>query len=138
MAEYDNPWTWRGEPFTDPTGWHGFVYLITNLVDGRRYVGRKYLWRRIAPLKGKKRRRTVQSDWRDYYGSSDTLKADVERLGKHSFSRQILSLHKTAGATNYTEVREQFVRDVLNDPTYYNETIGKWRGANLRESEYDV
>ena len=77
-----------------PEGSVGFVYLITNLTNNRKYIGKKLAQfkRTKPPLKGRKnkRRSTVESDWREYYGSSDELSADVAELGPQSFKREIL------------------------------------------------
>lgn len=133
MASYDNPWLYKGQPFeSDEIGKRfGFVYLITNLTNDRLYIGRKYFWS-TRKVKGKSRRQKSESDWKDYYGSSDDLKADVEKLGKENFKREILSLHDTKGSVNYTEIKEQFVRGVLETNLYYNTSInGKWRNVKL-------
>ena len=125
---YDNPWTFEGSVFTDDDiGDHfGFVYMITNLTDMRKYIGRKYFYT-IRKQKGKARRVRKISDWKDYYGSSDELKEDIEKTGKNHFKRMILSLHKTKGDVNYNEVKEQFINNVLEDDTFYNSNInGKW------------
>ena len=88
-------WTYQGNTLeTLPEECVGFVYLITNTTTGRMYVGKKLarFKRSRPPLKGKKnkRRHTVESDWQDYYGSSDLLTEDVNKLGKEKFTREIL------------------------------------------------
>jgi hypothetical protein len=102
----------------------GFVYLITNTTTGRMYVGKKLakFKRSRPPLKGKKnkRRHTVESDWQDYYGSSDLLTEDVNTLGKEKFKREILYFCKSKGECNYLEAKEQFARGVLESDDYYN------------------
>lgn len=125
---YENPWTFEGSVFTDNDigEFFGFVYMITNLNDGRKYIGRKYFYT-IRKQAGKSRRVRKLSDWKDYYGSSDELKEDIEKLGKNSFKRIIISLHKTKGDVNYNEVKEQFLNNVLEDDSFYNSNInGKW------------
>ena len=119
---------YNGKPFTsEDIGQHyGFVYCITNVLSGRRYIGRKYFYT-IRKQAGKSRRVRKISDWKDYYGSSDELKEDIEKIGKNHFKRMIISLHKTKGDVNYNEVKEQFINNVLEDDTYYNSNInGKW------------
>lgn len=105
----------------------GFVYLITEVDTGRMYVGKKNFWstRKLKPLKGKTRRRTVtkQSDWRDYYGSNDKLKLLVESTGGEGYDRQILKLCKSKGELSYAELEEQITRRVLFDDKYYNGII---------------
>jgi len=118
-------WTYQGNPLeTLPEECVGFVYLITNTTTGRMYVGKKLarFKRSRPPLKGKKnkRRHTVESDWQDYYGSSDLLTEDVNKLGKEKFTREILHLCKSKGECNYIEAKEQFARGVLESDDYYN------------------
>jgi len=105
----------------------GFVYLITENDTGMMYVGKKLFWKTIKrpPLKGKKRKRieTVQSDWREYFGSSDAVNLLVEEKGADAFTREILRLCKTKGEMAYHETKEQFDREVLLRDDYYNGII---------------
>ena len=127
---YENPWLYEGKPFTtdDIGDQFGFVYCITNLQTGKRYIGRKYFTSRRKP-RGGKRRVTSESDWKKYYGSSDELKSDVKRLGKEKFKREILSLRYTKGKVNFEETRQLFLNNVLTEsledgtPAYYNSNI---------------
>ena len=102
----------------------GFVYEITNIINGRKYIGKKLakFKRSRRPLKGRKnkRRYKVESDWQHYYGSSDQLLADLERIGKDKFKREILFYCKNKAELNYIEAREQFARKVLESNDYYN------------------
>lgn len=123
---YDNPWLIDDEPYIgdDIKKYYGFVYLIINKQTKRKYIGRKYFWH-FKRVKG--RRKKVESDWKEYYGSSKSLIEDVTLSGKDNFTRIILSLHKTKGDVNYYEVKEQFQRNVLETSEYYNDNInGKW------------
>jgi hypothetical protein len=128
--DYENPWIYLERPFTgsDVGDNFGFVYLITNKSNQRRYIGRKYFWSFRTP-KGKKRKVKQESDWRKYYGSCPELKEDIVKYGKQNFSRTILSLHKTKGKTNYEETRQLFTNNVLTEeldtgvPRYYNSNI---------------
>jgi len=130
LCDYENPWMWEGKPFTsDDIGDNfGFVYLISNDISGRKYIGRKVFWFHRKP-RGKKRRVKVESDWKKYYGSSDELKADLKELGAENFSRQILSLHATKGKTNFAETEALFKYNVLTEsmedgtPLFYNSNI---------------
>ena len=102
----------------------GFVYQITNITNGRMYIGKKLarFRRSRRPLKGRvnKRRYTVSSDWQDYYGSSDSLIIDINKLGKNKFKREILFYCKSKAELSYIEAREQFARKVLESNDYYN------------------
>jgi len=127
---YENPWTYQGSTFTsdDINDFFGYVYCITNLQSGKKYIGRKYFTQRRKP-RGGKRRVTSESDWKKYYGSSPELKADVKDFGKLNFKREIISLHKTLGKVNYEETRQLFLNNVLTEsldngePAYYNSNI---------------
>lgn len=106
----------------------GFVYLVTDLKNGKKYVGKKNLWsvRKLPPLKGQKRKRTKisESDWRDYFGSNEEVKLLVENDGRDRFKREILRLCKSKGEMTYFEMKEQIDREVLFRDDYYNEFIG--------------
>ena len=129
-VDYENPWIYEGRPFTsdDIGDYYGFVYCITSTSTGRKYIGRKYFVQKRKP-KGGKRRVTSESNWKQYYGSSDELKRDIRDLGRESFRREILSLHPTVGRTNYEETRQLFLNEVLTkrltdgSPAYYNSNI---------------
>ena len=129
-GDYENPWTYKGSTFTsaDIGDFFGYVYCITNLQTGKKYIGRKYFTQRRKP-RGGKRRVTSESDWKKYYGSSPELKADVKSFGKSLFKREILSLHKTLGKVNYEETKQLFLNNVLiealddGSPAYYNSNI---------------
>jgi hypothetical protein len=134
-------WTYNGNEVTEiPQEYEGFVYIITNLTDDRKYIGKKLAKFKTTkpPLKGKKnkRRGTKESDWKDYWGSSDRLNADVEKLGKDKFTREILYFCKSRGEMSYLEAREQFNRRVLETDEYYNGIINvRVGGSNiLREN----
>lgn len=84
----------------------GFVYVITNDISGKAYIGKKY----FTAIKGKKK---IESDWKRYWGSCKPLKEDIDLLGKENFSRHILSIHPTRSETDFAEVTAQFKNDVL-------------------------
>ena len=125
--DYKNPWKFKGTSVTDATAADctGFVYLITNKATGRKYIGKKLFWftkTKTKTIKGKKKkvREKISSDWKEYYGSNNELKADIEKLGTSKFKREVLYLCKTKGECTYYEAREQFLRDVLLTDSYYN------------------
>jgi hypothetical protein len=128
--DYENPWSYNNKPFSsaDIGEYFGFVYLITNNSNGRRYIGRKYFFSFRTP-KGKKRKVKSESDWKNYYGSCPELKEDIIKFGRENFSRTILSLHKTKGKTNFEETRRLFTNNVLTEsldngvPSFYNSNI---------------
>lgn len=118
-------WLYRDQPYTEIGEYYGFVYLITNNLNGRMYIGKKFFWASKRKQVNKKRKTyKVESDWKDYWSSSDELKADVEKYGKQHFKREILHLCINKGSCNYLEAKEQFTRGVLENPSvWYNSWI---------------
>ena len=122
-------WYYKGEEFTSEMieDYVGFVYLITDKSNDKKYVGKKLLTskRKLPPLKGKTRRRTVvkETDWQKYYGSSEEVKLMVEEKGADNFYREILYLCKSKGELGYLEAKYQFEHDVLLRDDYYNGII---------------
>ena len=118
-------WTYKGKPVKELPEWcAGFVYEITNTHNGKKYIGKKLakFKRSRRPLKGRvnKRRYTIPSDWQDYFGSSNALLEDIDKIGKEKFKREILFYCKNRGECNYIEAREQFNHKVLESDEYYN------------------
>ena len=118
-------WTYQDKKILElPEDCVGFVYLITNNTNGRMYIGKKLakFKRSRAPLKGRRNRRRykVESDWQEYYGSSDDLTTDIKRIGAENFKREILFYCKSRSELSYVEAREQFSRKVLETNDYYN------------------
>jgi hypothetical protein len=124
-------WFYHDTPVaTLPEECVGFVYLITNNLSGRKYIGKKLakfskttlktVKQKNGIKKKKKVRTKVDSDWREYYGSSPELSRDIEQLGTENFTRQILYYCKSKSECSYIEAREQFSRQVLESQDYYN------------------
>ena len=111
----------------------GFVYLITNTVTGRKYIGKKLakfsktsykvVTQKNGVKKKKKIKSKVESDWKTYYGSNDVLNEDVNKLGKEKFTREILFYCNSKAQCSYIEAREQFTHKVLESTDYYNGQI---------------
>lgn len=124
-------WTYQNQIVEElPEACIGFVYLITNLTNNRKYIGKKLakfskttyktVKLKNGTKKKKKIRSKIDSDWKDYYGSSPELTKDVILVGKENFSREILYYCKSKAETSYIEAREQFDRKVLESNEYYN------------------
>jgi hypothetical protein len=119
-------WTYNGKDFTEDLvgNNYGFVYQITNLTNGRKYIGKKFFYSaKTKQIKGKKKRYKASSNWQTYYGSSDNLTKDVLQLGHENFKREILHLCLTKGECGYLEAKEQFRNNVLETDNYYNSWI---------------
>jgi len=111
----------------------GFVYLITNLATQRKYIGKKLAkfskttYKTVKLKNGNKKKKKIRtkidSDWRDYWSSSDELKKDIVSLGKDNFTREILFYCKSKSECTYIEARTQFERKVLESDDYYNGQI---------------
>ena len=120
-------WLYNGVEFNPETDIEkniGFVYKITNLDNGKIYIGKKlFEFTRTKKVKGKRKKVKKESDWESYYGSNETLQEDVERLGQDRFKREILKLCKTKGTCSYWETYEIMARHAIISDDYYNEWV---------------
>jgi hypothetical protein len=124
-------WLYQGAIVTElPEECVGFVYIITNTLSGKKYIGKKLAkfsrttYKTVKLKNGKKKKKKIrgkiESDWQEYWGSSPNLTADINTLGKDKFTREILHYCKSKSETSYIEAREQFERKVLESQDYYN------------------
>ena len=127
-------WYYQNTPVeTLPDDCVGFVYLITNNLTGRKYIGKKLAkfskttYKTVKQKNGIKKRKKIRSkidsDWQEYWSSSDELKKDIASLGQDSFTREILFYCKSKSECTYIEARTQFERKVLESDDYYNGQI---------------
>ena len=122
-------WLYENKPFEEtPEEYQGFVYEVTEIDTGKKYIGKKNFWKpKTLPITKTRKRRVrtrTESDWREYFGSSNELQSLVESRGSDKFKREILILCKTKGEMSYHEAKLQFERDVLLSDEYFNEFIG--------------
>jgi len=126
-------WHYNGIEFTEDLidKSFGFVYCITNLTNGRKYIGKKLFTKSgRKQTKGKIKKIRVTSDWLDYYGSNKELQEAVVTLGANNFHREILYLCATRSECSYRETKEIFTRDALLREDYYN----AWCSAKIHKS----
>jgi hypothetical protein len=127
-------WIYNNKEVTElPDDVIGFVYLITNLASGKKYIGKKLAkfaktrYKMHTQKNGKRVRKKIRShidsDWKTYYGSSESLSADIAKLGEHSFSREIIRLCYSKAECSYWEAKEQFYNGVLETADWYNAQI---------------
>ena len=138
-------WTYQGLPVEElPEDCVGFVYLITNRVSGRKYIGKKLAKfsktsYKVVKLKNgtkkKKRIRSkIDSDWLTYYGSNEELNKDVAALGANQFTREIMYYCRSKAECSYIEAREQFTHKVLESQDYYNGQISvRVHGSHIKK-----
>ena len=137
-------WTYQNEEVIElPSDCVGFVYLITNLLNNKKYIGKKLskfsrtTYKTIKLKNGKKKkqklRSKIDSDWQTYYGSNEQLNKDVVEFGIKNFKREILYYCKSKAECSYIEAREQFSRQVLESEEYYNGQISvRVHGSHIK------
>jgi hypothetical protein len=125
-------WYYKGEPVEEiDEKYTGFVYLITNLSTGRKYIGKKLskfsktstktVKLKNGTKKKKKIRSKIESDWKTYWSSSKEVIDDVKALGEDKFKREILMFCLSKGTASYFEAKFQMQNEVLEHPDmWYN------------------
>jgi predicted SPOUT superfamily RNA methylase MTH1 len=147
-------WIYNNNPvtsltdFPDHERWIGFCYKITNHKTGAIYIGKKnFLSVRKKKLPKSKlstdlRRKkyevvTKESDWKEYYGSNKQLQEDVEKLGEHFFTREIIELACNKKLLNYLELKYQILNDVLSFNSYNGNILGRYFPKDLKPCEVE-
>lgn len=126
-------WKYNNEIFTEEMigDNYGFVYIITNMISNKKYIGKKFFYSsKTKQVNKKKKRIKIPSDWKCYYGSNSELQNDVKTLGEENFTREIIHLCKSKGVCGYLEAKEQFTHRVLETDDYYN----TWIMVRVRQS----
>ena len=139
-------WTYQGQLVeTLPEDCVGFVYVITNITNNKKYIGKKLAkfskttYKTVKLKNGNKKKKRIRSkidsDWQEYYGSSPNLQKDIDTLGKDKFTREILYYCTSKAETSYIEAREQFDRKVLESDDYYNGHIQvRVHGSHIKKT----
>ena len=137
-------WTYKGtEVVALPEDCIGFVYIIVNVLTGKKYIGKKLAkfsktTYRVVKLKnGNKKRKKIKSkidsDWQTYFGSNDQLNKDIAELGSDNFTREILFYCTSKASCSYIEAREQFNHRVLESDDYYNgQIVCRIHGSHIK------
>lgn len=141
MWHYENKPVDKLEQLPNHETLFGFCYKITNLVTGAVYIGKKQFYRYFKKtslnknIKSKSSRKvwilTKESDWKIYYGSSIEIKKDIQKMGHKCFHREILALACTKKMLSYLEVKLQFQNNVLEQPGYNKNIMGKFYATDL-------
>jgi len=126
-------WLYENKEFVLNNDEHvGFVYIIENLINGRKYIGKKlFKFTRTKKRKNKRRKKIkFESDWMEYYGSNDELLADIANLGVENFRRTIIRLCSSKGECSYYEAKHILESDAIISNEYYN----SWLSVKVRKS----
>jgi hypothetical protein len=107
---------WKADFDINFKSFFGFVYIITNRLCGKKYIGKKQ-------FKFKKRNKIIDSDWKIYTGSSKELNSDIKKYGKENFDFKIVSLHSCKALLSYYETKLIFEHDALLSADYYNRFV---------------
>lgn len=136
-------WIYKNNPLEDlPEDAFGFVYLITNLKTGKKYIGRKQSTKTISKIQKKKdgtvskqrKRVKSESNWRTYTGSCSPLNVDIKKIGKENFKFEILAYAFTKGQLGYLEEHLQHKLGVIYGD-YYNDAVGSGRHRGVKFTE---
>ena len=99
---------------------YGFVYITTNLINGKKYIGKN----------------TTFND--DYLGSGTIISRSINKYGKENFKRKIIYIAKTKDELNLAE--KLFIRsrnaNRYSNKLYYNIAPGG-DGGNIRQGMSD-
>lgn len=87
---------------------YGFIYITTNKINGKKYIGQKALDRK----------------WKIYLGSGTYLKNAIKKYGKESFNREIVAVVDSKEKMNELEI--EFIKNynAVESNDYYNIAIG--------------
>jgi len=136
------------DPTFDINKYYGYVYMTTNLENGRQYIGKKIFKNTNNKKLGKKelaalptqRGRTptkkkviTESNWKTYYGSADEVKEWVKHTPLEKLQRVVLRLCLSSKELTYYETKYLFEYDVLSDDKRWvnNNILGKFFPKDL-------
>ena len=91
--------------FVEP---YGFVYITTNMVNGKKYIGQ----------------RGFSDGWQTYLGSGIVFKQALKKYGKENFVRKIVCICNSEEELNDVEYQLSVLLDVVESDDYYNLVYG--------------
>ena len=103
---------------------YGFIYITTNMVNGKRYLGQKRIEFGI--------------DWHSYLGSGKALKTAIKLYGKENFSRNIVYFCYSEDELNQVEYDLSVFLDVVKSPDWYNMVLGGKGKSGYKMSEEQI
>jgi hypothetical protein len=117
-------WLYNNEPLIEiPEKAVGFVYLITNTQNNKKYIGKKqFYFSKTIQKNLKKRKVKVESDWRTYTGSNEELNEDIKNFTP-ILNKEIIQICYSKSELSYIEAYHQFTNNVLLKEEYYNNWI---------------
>ena len=87
---------------------YGYIYMTTNNISGKKYIGRK----------------TSESFDKNYYGSGIHLKRALKKYGKQNFSIEVLCECNTYDELVEKETYYIKLNDAVNSNNFYNSSYG--------------
>ena len=121
-------WTYQGDTLVSieavPKNAIGFIYLITQVSTGKKYIGRKLLTKAATKtVNGKKKKLRVESDWKDYWSSSPKIKQWIDENGYDDFRREVLLFVESKSQLMYAEEAALYHVDALLRDDFLNDNI---------------
>ena len=115
----------------------GFIYEVTHLPTGKKYIGRKQLISVTKKALGKKelalitdkrssKKKTVikETDWKTYHGSHPEIKQLIKEKRHLEFTREILMFVPTKKQLTYYEDKYLYTKGVIEPGSVYiNDSI---------------
>lgn len=122
---YENPWIYNNVPLlSPPDSAVGFVYLISDTLNDKLYIGKKlFFFSKSYQLKGKKKKKQIESDWKLYYGSNKSLLNVIQNSDPSLFNRSVLHIAYSKSHASYLETKEIFANDAILSPKFYNDWV---------------
>lgn len=101
---------------------YGFIYITTNLINGKKYLGKRS-YKDYSD--GKKK-------WKNYLGSGKLISRAIKKYGKENFKREIIDEAETYEELN--ELEKYYIRlyNCTDSDEWYNISEGGDGGVSLK------